>query len=308
MHLDPEHGSELGTVAVMADAANPTAPPTPSGRLQGKVCIVTGATSGIGKATAERFVAEGATVVLVGRRQALGERIAGQLGPSASFAAADVSVEDDVRALIDLTFERHGRVDCLFNNAGGPGQTGGIEGLDVDMFDATFATNVRSVMLGMKHVAPIMKAQRSGSIINNASIAGQRSGYSSSLVYGSSKAAVIQLTKVVAMELAESFVRVNSISPGAIATGIFGKVFGMDHAAADDTAARMATVFAGAQPIPRAGLPADIASVALFLASDDSSFMTAQDLVVDGAAINGRPWTPSQAGYAQMKKAFGIEE
>ena len=292
----------------MADDANLTAHPTPNGRLQGKVCIVTGATSGIGRATAERFVAEGATVVLAGRRQELGEQIAGALGSAALFQVTDVSNEADVRALIKLTFERHRRIDCLFNNAGGPGQTGGIEGLDVDRFDATFATNVRSVMLGMKHVAPIMKAQQSGSIINNASIAGQRAGYSSSLVYGSSKAAVIQLTKVVAMELAESFVRVNSISPGAIATGIFGKVFGMDHAAADETAARMANIFAGAQPIPRAGQPADIASLAVFLASDDSSFMTAQDLVVDGAAINGRPWGPSQAGYAQMKKAFGIDD
>jgi NAD(P)-dependent dehydrogenase (short-subunit alcohol dehydrogenase family) len=277
-------------------------------RLGGKVCIVTGATSGIGKATAERFVAEGATVVLAGRRRELGESIASSLGSSASFQVADVSVEEDVRALISSTFEKFGKIDCLFNNAGGPGQTGGIEGLDVAQFDATFATNVRSVMLGMKHVAPIMKAQKFGSIINNASIAGQRSGYSSSLVYGASKAAVIQLTKVVAMELAESFVRVNSISPGAIATGIFGKVFGMDHAAADDTSVQMAKFFAGAQPIPRAGLPEDIASVALFLASDDSSFMTAQDLVVDGANIAGRAWTPSQAGYAQMKKAFGLDE
>ena len=238
----------------------------------------------------------------------LGEQIAADLGAAAAFRSADVSIEADVSALIAFAIGRYGRIDCLFNNAGGPGQTGGIEALDVDRFDATFANNVRSVMLGMKHVAPVMKAQRSGSIINNASVAGHRSGYSSSLVYGSSKAAVIQLTKVVAMELAESLVRVNSISPGAIATGIFGKVFGMDHEAADDTAARMAEVFAGAQPIPRAGLPADIAAAAVFLASDDATFMTAQDLVVDGGMINGRAWTPSQAVYASMKKAFGIDE
>ncbi len=279
-----------------------------SDRLKGKVCVVTGATSGIGKATAERFVAEGATVVLAGRRRELGEAIASGLGGSATFRTTDVSLEDDVRALITFTFESFGRIDCLFNNAGGPGQTGGIEGLDVELFDATFANNVRSVMLGMKHVAPIMKAQQSGSIINNASVAGQRSGYSSSVVYGSSKAAVIQLSKVVAMELAESHVRVNSISPGAIATGIFGKVFGMEHAAADATSAQMAKVFAGAQPIPRAGLPADIAAAALFLASDDSTFMTGQDLVVDGGMITGRAWSPSQAVYAQMRKAFGVDE
>lgn len=166
------------------------------------------------------------------------------LGESATF---DVSIEDDVRALITFTLESFGRIDCLFNNAGGPGQTGGIEGLDVELFDA-------------------------------------------------------------AMELAESHVRVNSISPGAIATGIFGKVFGMEHAAADATSAQMAKVFAGAQPIPRAGLPADIAAAALFLASDDSTFMAGQDLVVDGCMITGRAWSPSQAVYAQMRKAFGVDE
>jgi NAD(P)-dependent dehydrogenase (short-subunit alcohol dehydrogenase family) len=279
-----------------------------TGRLSGKVCIVTGATSGIGKATAERFVAEGATVVLAGRRAELGESIASALGASASFVRADVAQEADVRVLITSTHERFGRVDCLFNNAGGPGQTGGIEGLDADRFDATFANNVRSVMLGMKHVAPLMKAQRSGSIINNASVAGSRSGYSSSVVYGSSKAAVIQLTKTVAMDLAEHGVRVNSISPGAIATGIFGKVFGLPDAAADATATAMQGAFAAAQPIPRAGIPADIAGVAVFLASDDSSFVTAHDLVVDGGLIAGRAWSPAQAGYAAMKKAFGIED
>lgn len=278
------------------------------GRLDRKVCIVTGATSGIGRATAERFVAEGATVVLAGRRRELGASIAAGLGAAASFVRTDVAEEGDVRALITSTHERFGRVDCLFNNAGGPGQTGGIEGLDVDRFDATFANNVRSVMLGMKHVAPIMKAQGSGSIINNASVAGSRSGYSSSVVYGSSKAAVIQLTRTVAMELAEFGIRVNSISPGAIATGIFGKVFGMADDAADATAAAMQAAFAKAQPIPRAGLPADIAAVAVFLASDDSSFVAAQDIVVDGGLIAGRAWSPSQAVYAGMKKAFGVED
>jgi NAD(P)-dependent dehydrogenase (short-subunit alcohol dehydrogenase family) len=277
-------------------------------RLTDKVCIVTGATSGIGRATAERFVTEGAQVVLVGRRDELGTKIAADLGARASFVRADVSQESDVISVIRRAHDRFGRIDCLFNNAGGPGQTGGIEGLDVDRFDATFANNVRSVMLGMKHVAPIMKAQGSGSIINNASVAGSRSGYSSSFVYGSSKAAVIQLTKVVALELAEHHVRVNSISPGAIATGIFGKVFGMADDAADATAAAMQGAFAAAQPVPRAGLPADIAGVAVFLASDDSAFVTAHDLVVDGGLIAGRPFTQAQNTYAMMRKAFGIED
>ncbi len=277
-------------------------------KLQGKICVVTGATSGIGRATAERFIADGATVVLAGRREDLGESIAAGLGDRASFVRADVTVEADVAALIGGTAERFGRLDCLFNNAGGPGQPGGIEHLDVDWFDSTFANNVRSVMLGMKHAAPIMKAQRSGSIINNASIAGTRAGYSSSFVYGASKAAVIQLSKTVAMEMAEHRVRVNSVSPGAITTGIFGKVFGMDPAAADETAAILAQAFATAQPIPRAGMPVDIASVVAFLASDDSSFLTAQDIVVDGGLIGGRAFSTALAAFAGMKQAFGIDD
>ena len=144
-----------------------------------------------------------------------------------------------MQALIGHAVDRFGRIDCLFNNAGGPAQTGGIEGLEVDRFDAAMATLVRSVMLGMKHAAPHMRRQGSGSIINNGSIAGRLAGFSSSVVYGAAKAAVIHLTKCVAMELGESGIRVNSISPGAIATGIFGKALGLSVEAAEKTPAVM---------------------------------------------------------------------
>jgi NAD(P)-dependent dehydrogenase (short-subunit alcohol dehydrogenase family) len=200
--------------------------------------------------------------------------------------------------------DKFGKIDCLFNNAGGPAQTGGIEGLEVDRFDAAMATLVRSVMLGMKHAAPHMKKQGSGSIINNGSIAGRLAGFSSSLVYGAAKAAVIHLTRCVAMELGESGVRVNSISPGAIATGIFGKALGLSVAAAEQTPAVMREVYKSAQPIPRAGLPEDIAHAAVFLASDESSFVNGHDLVVDGAITGGRNWTQQQQGLAALRKAF----
>ena len=148
-----------------------------------------------------------------------------------------------MQALIALSVEKFGRIDCLFNNAGGPAQTGGIEGLEVERFDAAMATLVRSVMLGMKHAAPHMRKQGSGSIINNGSIAGRLAGFSSSMVYGAAKAAVIHLTKCVAMELGEANVRVNSISPGAIATGIFGKALGLSVEAAEKTPAVMREVY-----------------------------------------------------------------
>jgi NAD(P)-dependent dehydrogenase (short-subunit alcohol dehydrogenase family) len=278
------------------------------GRLDGKVAVITGATSGIGLRTAEVFVAEGAKIVIAGRRIAEGEAVAKQLGANCIFRQTDVAVEEQMKELIALTLEKFGKVDCLFNNAGGPAQTGGIEGLEVDRFDAAMATLVRSVMLGMKHVAPHMKQQGSGSIINNGSIAGRLAGFSSSLVYGAAKAAVIHLTKCVAMELGESGIRVNSISPGAIATGIFGKALGLSTDAAEKTPAVMREVYRTAQPIPRAGLPDDIAHAAVFLASDESTFINGHDLVVDGGLIGGRMWTPHQEGVKAMRQAFGVDE
>jgi len=275
------------------------------GRLDGKVAVITGATSGIGWRTAEIFVAEGAKVVAAGRRAAEGEALAKKLGANCKFKQTDVTDEAQMKALISHAVETFGRIDCLFNNAGGPAQTGGIEGLDVAQFDAAMATLVRSVMLGMKHAAPHMRRQGSGSIINNGSIAGHLAGYSSSLVYGAAKAAVIHFTKCVAMELGEAGIRVNSISPGAIATGILAKAMGLESGAADSKADVLEGLFKSAQPIPRAGIPDDIAHAAAFLASDESSFINGADLVIDGGVIGGRNWTQQQQGYVGLRKLLG---
>src|SRR3569832_1039363 len=275
------------------------------GRLDGKVAVITGATSGIGLRTAEVFVAEGAKIVIAGRRIPEGEALASRLGASCVFRQTDVMVEAQMQALIALALDRFGKIDCLFNNAGGPAQTGGIEGLDAARFDAAMATLVRSVMLGMKHVAPHMKKQGSGSIINNGSIAGRLAGYSSSIVYGAAKAAVIHLTKCVAKELGESGIRVNSISPGALATGIFGKALGLSVENAEKTPETIRNAYATAQPIPRAGMTDDIAPAAVFLASDDSGFINGHDLVVDGAITGGRNWSQQQQGYVAMRKLLG---
>ena len=274
------------------------------GRLDGKVAVITGATSGIGLQTAEMFVAEGAKVVVAGRRAPEGEALAKKLGAACLFRRTDVTIEDDIRSLIGAAVDTFGRIDCLFNNAGGPAQTGGIEGLEADRFDSAMASLVRSVMLGMKHAAPHMRRQGSGSIINNGSIAGRLAGFSSSIVYGAAKAAVIHLTKCVAMELGEAGIRVNSISPGAIATGILAKALGFPVDAAEKTPDVMREVFKSAQPIPRAGLPEDIAHAAVFLASDESTFINGHDLVIDGAITGGRNWTAQQQGYVALRKAF----
>ena len=274
------------------------------GKLDGKVAIVTGGTSGIGRRTAEIFVEEGASVLIAARREDLGREIAAALGPRAAFLRTDVTQEAGVKAMIDHAVTRFGRLDCLFNNAGGPAPAGGIEGITVERFDAAIAVLLRSVMLGMKHAAPVMKKQGSGSIINNASVAGLRAGYSSSIIYGAAKAAVIHLTRCVAMELGERGIRVNSISPGAIATGIFGKVAGLPDEAADRTAELMKQIFTGMQPLPGPGLPDDIARAAVFLAGDDARFINGHDLVVDGGIIGGRLWTPQQDALAQMRAAL----
>jgi NAD(P)-dependent dehydrogenase (short-subunit alcohol dehydrogenase family) len=279
------------------------------GKLDGKITIVTGATSGIGRRTVEIFVQEGAKVMATGRREELGRTLEAALGKDKClFVKADATQEADVKAMIDACVAKWGRLDCLFNNAGGPAPVGGIETVPVDGFDAAMATLVRSVMLGMKHAAPIMMKQGSGSIINNGSIAGRRAGYSTSMIYGAAKAAVNHLTVCAAMQLGEKNVRCNAISPGGIATGIFAKALGVEATKADGFAEAAAKNMASLQPIPRAGRTDDIAKAAVFLASDDSTFINGHDLVVDGGVVGGRLWTPHQQGVQAMRQAFGVAE
>ena len=274
--------------------------------LDGKVAIITGATSGIGLSMAEKFVEAGARVVIAGRRRPEGEALAKRLGKAARFKQTDVTIESEMKALIQDAVSGFGRLDCVVNNAGGPAPVGSIESIPVDGFDAGMALLCRSVMLGMKHAAPILRKQRSGSIINIGSVAGNRAGLSSSMVYSMAKAGVIHLTKCVAMELGEVGVRVNCISPGGIATGIFGKALGLPIAEAEKTAEVMKASLAKLQPIPRAGLPEDIATCAVFLAADEASFINGQDIVIDGGLIGGRFWTAQQEGLNNLRKAFGV--
>jgi NAD(P)-dependent dehydrogenase (short-subunit alcohol dehydrogenase family) len=279
------------------------------GKLDGKITIVTGATSGIGRRTVEIFVREGAKVVATGRREELGRSLEQALGKDKClFVKADATREADVEAMIDACLSKWGRLDCLFNNAGGPAPVGGIETIPVEGFDAAMATLVRSVMLGMKHAAPVMMKQGAGSIINNGSIAGRRAGYSTSMIYSAAKAAVIHLTVCASMQLGEKNVRCNAISPGGIATGIFAKALGLPADKADTFAEAAKKNMATMQPIPRAGITDDIANAAVFLASDDSTFINGHDLVVDGGVVGGRLWGPHQQGVQAMRQAFGVAE
>ena len=276
------------------------------GMVHGKAAIVTGATSGIGTRTVEALIEEGARVVFTGRRAEEGEAVARRLGTDAIFVRADATIEADWVRVVETTMTRFGRIDCLFNNAGGPAPTGSIASVPVEGFDAAMALLVRSVMLGMKHAAPIMMRQRAGSIINNGSIAGHQTGYSTSMIYGAAKAAVNHLSRCVGMELGEHNVRVNSVSPGAIATGILPKALGMATARADKATDTIKTFYAKAQPIPRAGVPDDIAQCVLWLASDRSTFVNATDIVVDGGVLGGRNSSQHQEGLKVVRGALGM--
>ena len=249
------------------------------GALDGKVAIVTGGTSGIGEEIVERFAAEGAKVVVAARRQEEGKALETRLG--VRFARTDVANEADVKALIDQTVKWFGRVDCLINNAALPAPMVSITEIDVEAIDKLLAVNVRGVLLGIKHVAPVMLAQKSGSIINIGSMAGIRGGVSGH-IYSATKGAVHALTQSAGAELGEKGVRVNCIAPGAIVTGIFAKAAGVEGSKADRLTDVVKTAFASVQTIPRAGLPEDIAQAAVFLAGDGSSFINGQDIVVDG--------------------------
>ena len=266
--------------------------------LAGKVAIITGGTSGIGERIVELFVEEGAKVVVSARREEEGAALEKRLG--ITFVRADVSIEADVKAMVDQAVQRFGRVDCLINNAGVPFPMISITEIDAAAFDQVMAVNVRGVFLGMKHVAPLMLAQGSGSIVNISSGAGLRGGLSGH-AYVASKGAVHALTRSAAAELGENGIRVNSISPGAIVTGIFGKVAGVEGDKADRVADAVKEIFATIQPLPRAGATEDIARACVYLAGDAGSFVNGHDLVVDGGltAVTRR-WSEIVAVRAKM--------
>ena len=253
--------------------------------LDGRVAIVTGGASGIGAATAELFVAEGAKVLIADMQEERGEETAAALGDAAAFQHVDVTKEDDVAAAVDAAVDRWGGLDIMFNNAGFGGALGPIETTTVDDFDLTFDVLVKGVFLGIKHAAPAMRERGGGSIINTASVAGLQAGWSPHL-YSVAKSAVIHLTKSVALEYGEHNIRVNCICPGVIATPLAA---GRPDVS-DEALEKMKGALGRTQVLGRIGDPSDIAQAARWLASDESSFVTGHAQVVDGGAYAGRPW------------------
>ena len=256
------------------------------GRLDDKVAIITGGASGIGAGTVRRFVAEGAKVLICDLDADKGQALVDELGDATAYLPTDVSQEEQVAAMVAEATDRWGRLDCLFNNAGFGGALGSISKTSVEDYDLTMDVLLKGVFLGMKHAAPVMTEQQSGSIISTASVAGLRAGEAPHL-YSVAKAAVIHLTRSVALELGEQNIRVNAICPGFIATPLAA-----GHPKADDRQLqKMRDAGARSQVLGRVGEPADIANMALFLASDESEWITGQEFVVDGGFAVGRPWS-----------------
>ncbi len=258
-----------------------------AGRLSGKVAVITGATSGIGEATARRFVAEGAAVMLSGRSVEAGEALAAELGESTAFHKADVLRDAEIGALMDAAVARFGRVDCLFNNAGAPSR-GTLETVTEEDFDHDMRLLVGSVVFGIKHAARVMVPQGGGNIINNSSIAAHRVNQGG-FIYAAAKAAVSHLTRLAGSELGPLGIRVNAISPGAVATPIFWGGSASSRTLSDAENLRKKTKMEGklkySTPLLKNGYVDDVALAAVYLASDEAGFVNSHDLVVDGGRI-----------------------
>ncbi|MCG8693716.1 MAG: glucose 1-dehydrogenase [Minwuiales bacterium] len=279
------------------------------GKLDGQAALITGGASGIGQSIAERFADEGARVVIADIQDERGHRLAERLGNGAGYVRTDVSKAEDIEAAVRHTVDAHGRLDCLVNNAGFPGVLGNIEEISIDGYDTTMSVLLRAVLLGMKYAAPVMKRQGKGSIISTASVAGITTSWSTPHVYNTAKAAVIHLTRSVALELGEHGVRVNCICPGFIATPIFGRAMDLPSQMDDQVPEAVAPLLADRQPIKRAGQPEDIANAALWLASDEASFVNGHAMVVDGGITVGTSWRPAGSGETQQRvsQALGLD-
>ena len=244
--------------------------------MSSPVVLITGALSGIGRATAIAYAKLGARLIVSGRRADAGALLQAELrqfGAEADFVPADVSKEDDVRKLVEATVARFGRLDIAVNNAGNEGTGGPITGQTVENYRTIFDTNVLGVFLGLKYQLPVMLAQGSGSVVNISSIAGQI-GLPGAALYVASKHAVDGLTKSAALEVAAAGVRVNSAAPGPVDTPMLDRVVGGDQAAKAG--------FIGTVPARRAATVDDVANLVLFLGGEQSRYVNGQSYLLDG--------------------------
>ncbi|MEM7340734.1 MAG: glucose 1-dehydrogenase [Actinomycetota bacterium] len=259
--------------------------------LTDRIAIVTGAASGIGAATARRFVAEGARVLLTDIQDEHGSALAAELGDAAAYLHCNVANEGDVEAAVAEAVDRWGGLDVIHNNAGFIGVTGPLEDTTDNEWNATLGVLLSSVFYGIKHATPALRARGGGAIVNTASVCGLEAGIGAH-VYTVAKHGVVGLTRSSALELAEDNIRVNAVCPGYIATGLAAGR-SVSDVGDDELQRRLTKARANtdqSQALARTGEPDDIAAAVTWLASDDSAWVTGTAQVVDGGLTVGKPW------------------
>ena len=271
-------------------------------RLKGKVAVITGAASGIGAATARRFKNEGCALILGDIQSDLGHDLAHELGDRAFFEYCNVTLEEDVKKLVDRALSAFGQLDIMFNNAGIVGAEGPIDQTPADEWRITTDILINGVFYGVKHAAAVMKEQRSGSIINMSSVAGVMGGLAPH-AYTTAKHAVIGLTTSASAELCQHNVRVNAIAPFSMATPMVADAHLQDHHATDE----VAKTLAANSPLPgRAGTALDVANAALWLGSDESGYTSGLTLTTDAGVTTGSMVRrPNYDDYVPMQKEAG---
>ncbi|MEW4468157.1 SDR family NAD(P)-dependent oxidoreductase [Parasphingorhabdus sp. JC815] len=265
-------------------------------RFKGKTAVITGGSSGIGRATVDLFLREGAHVIMGDINVDEGTAMMSSLGDSFHFQQCDVTQEDQIKALMDYAAETTGGIDIVFNNAGAGGPRDRIDEISGNDWDFAMALLLKSVAMGIRHATPYLK-KRGGAIINTASICAFQAGFGP-IAYSTAKAGVLHLTKLAAAELAQHKIRVNAICPGFIQTNIFAATVGANKEEALQINAIMGQAAASVQPIARPGVPDDIAETVAYLASDATGFVTGTHILVDGGLLVGTPasWNPEAPG------------
>lgn len=271
------------TGRVQANTQQPVAPETgranPNGRFANKVVLITGATSGIGEATARAFAHEGAIVHFCGRREALGEKVAQEInaqGGRASYQRADVRKEEDVKSFIDTCLQKYGRVDIAFNNAGIESPPHPIAEQSLETWMNVLTTNATGVFLSMKYELPVMLRQKGGVIVNNASVSGHV-GFATIAPYSASKHAILSLTKVAALEYSDKNIRINSISPGAVDTPMLRRAMKAWNFSPDQVA--------NDYPIKRLATAEEMARAVMWLSSAEPTSVVGTDIDVTGGYL-----------------------
>ncbi len=274
-------------------------------RFAGKTAVITGAASGIGKATCLLFASEGATVIAADIDVAGGEELAATSNGKIHFKRTDVCSVDDIKALMDFAAEKTGGIDVVFNNAGAGGAKEGIDEIDAEGWDRTMNLLLRSVAMGVRYAVPHMIGREGASIVNTASVAGLGAGYSPT-VYAIAKCGVIHLTKVGATDLAKHDIRMNAICPGFIQTNIFSSSMDIPPEKKEAANQIIFEVSNHTQPRKRGGKPEDIANMVAFLASKEAGFITGAHFLVDGGITTGTAdsWNPEAPGIFDALQTF----